>query len=431
MSGNNDRSSRSVETVGASPLRELYEEASSPTLVVAFPRPCAAALPATAEPIGRDWLETLGIDDTLASRSHAVFSKRGGVCHVEDVGARNGTFVDGHRIPPGEKTALRDGSVVRIGRTLLVYRERGRGDVAPADPMGGMVGPYGLRPFRSAVTSLAQRNVINVLVQGETGTGKELAARFIAEQLRPGRTFLPVNVAAVSPDLFESQMFGHIAGAFTGARNTSPGFVRECEGGCIFLDELGELPRSLQPKLLRVIENREVIPVGTAQPTKVDVIVIAATNRDLAKGGAPWGFRKDLRARFLAGTITLPPLRERREDIFAIVQELSRKAGVQLNPETAEIEAVEFLMTLELQSNVRELESIVTRALAETPGGELLLRAVEKAAGGVKQSASQVLTEGIVNDALARHEGNKVRAARALGVPRGRLLRFLKGRTSE
>src|SRR6185312_9661983 len=188
-----------------------------------------------------------------------------------------------------------------------------------------LVGPYGLRAVAQPLEGLPRSRPGNVLVEGETGAGKELLARAAAAALGRASPFAAVNVAGLARGVFESQMFGHVAGAFSDARGASPGIVAAHEGGTLFLDEIGELDLDLQAKLLRLLENREVLPVGAQRPVRVDVLVVAATNRDLQVMVERGGFRRDLYARLAMARIHLPALRERREDLVAVAAELARR----------------------------------------------------------------------------------------------------------
>src|SRR6185437_15841791 len=167
--------------------------------------------------------------------------------------------------------------------------------------------------------------------------GKELVARAAASALGHATPYAAVNVAGVARGVFESQMFGHVAGAFSDARTAAPGIVVAHEGGTLFLDEIGELDMDLQAKLLRLLENREVLPVGAQRATRVDVLVVAATNRDLEEMVARGTFRRDLFARLAMARVRLPALRERCEDVFAVAGELARRAGGDLAAERVEV----------------------------------------------------------------------------------------------
>ncbi len=394
-------------------------------LVCAFPTPLAVALPDSGQVIGRAWLAERGLADTEVSGKHLKFDRAGGGVRVADAGSRNGTWVNGARLSPKDLTPLDDGAVIRIGRTLFVYRSGLKGPFDPSPPLMGLAGPFGLRAVTETIAGLSKGRPSNVLIQGETGVGKELIARAVASSLGLGRTtpFAAINVAGMAKGVFESQMFGHVAGAFSDAKSASPGIVAAHEGGTLFLDEIGELDLDLQVKLLRLLENREVLPVGAARPVKVDVLVVAATNRDLEGLVEEGKFRRDLLARLAMAVVHVPPLRARREDIFAVAQELSRRAGGELRAEDVEVEAMERLLLAPWPANVRQLDACLASAHRLDPLPGIRLWSIEEVMGEATERPN-ALTEEMVEAAIAAHGGNVTAAAEALGVSRGRLLRF-------
>ncbi len=400
-----------------------------PAFVVAFPAPRALPPPPSNEPVGRDWLLAHGVVDGEVSGRQLMVSRPGGVPSIEDAGSRNGTWLDGERLQPGDRVAISDGAVVRIGSTLLVYRDELPGGFAPAPPVGELVGPYGLRRVAAALEAFSRVPPANVLIEGETGTGKELAARAVAAALGRARQYCPVNVAGVPAGVFESQLFGYVAGAYSGSGRGSPGVIAAHQGGSVFLDEIGELPLELQPKLLRLLENREILPVGATRPVHADVLIVAATNRSLEDMVEQGSFRRDLLARLESGRIELPPLRERREDLFPIMAVLSARRGIQLDAGVAEVEAVERLLLHAWPANVRELATTLDRIAALEPLPRLRLVTVERVLGAHPTSArTGQLTPMSVERALAACAGNETQAARQLGVTRGKLRRFLAPR---
>ncbi|HXK16655.1 MAG TPA: sigma 54-interacting transcriptional regulator, partial [Polyangiaceae bacterium] len=318
------------------------------------------------------------------------------------------------------------GAVLRMGRTLMVYREQLIGALDPSLPLGDLVGPFGLRELAHELSALDGSRVRNVLVEGESGTGKELATIEVARRLRPGKPCQFVNVSAIAATVFESQIFGHMRGAFSGADHTELGILRQNDGGTVVFDEIGELPLPVQPKLLRLLESRDIFPVGAKQSVDVDVAIIGATNRVLQEEVEKGNFRKDLHARFLGAVVELPPLRERPEDLYSIAVALRERGGGSLPREMVEIEALELLMRLPLSANVRELAALVERTLATEPTRRLTLRALRQVAGAQQPARSHALTRASVADALEHCRDNQVQAARRLGVSRGVLLRFLK-----
>jgi len=395
-----------------------------PLLLVAFPRPFVLPLPTDSAPIGRDWLRSHGVLDDEVSGTHAAFSSPGGSVHLEDAGSRNGTWVDGHRLASGERVPLAEGAVLRVGRTLMVFREELRGEQRPAPPIGELVGPFGVRGLAAALEAWARRPPGNVLIEGETGTGKELAAAAIARALGRERPFTAVNVASVPPGVFESQLFGHVAGAFSGAGKGSPGVIAACQGGTVFLDEIGELSFEAQAKVLRLLENHEIFPVGANRPSRVDVLIIAATNRALEGMVERETFRRDLLARLAISRVALPPLRDRAEDLFALAQATCARADLPLPIEACEVEAIERLMLEPWPTNVRGVLSCLERVAAVDPVPGLRAWAVDRVLGGKARRAGQ-LSLGAVADAMTRSKGNETQAARLLGVTRGKLRRFL------
>src|SRR6202035_2955593 len=211
-----------------------------------------------------------------------------------------------------------------------------------------------------------QGNDLTVLITGESGTGKELVARGIhVGSHRSTGTFLPYNCTTTGRDLADSQLFGHRRGSFTGAVSAQPGLVRTAAGGTLFLDEIGDLPLDVQPKLLRFLEQQEILPIGDTRPQRVDVRVLAATNADLEQRVAEGKFREDLYYRLSVIRIHVPPLRDRREEIphlstFFLREALERlgKPGVRLSPET-----LDLFDTFGWPGNVRQLRNEVQRSV--------------------------------------------------------------------
>jgi MoxR-like ATPase len=392
-------------------------------LVCAFPHARAVALPDSGTVIGRAWLAEHGLADTEVSSGHLRVDRAGGALRVADAGSRNGTWVNGARLAPRDLTPLDDGAVLRLGRTLFVYREELAGSFEPAPPVGGLAGPFGLRGVTEPLAGLARSRPSNVLVEGETGVGKELVAHATAAALGREKPFAAVNVAGVARGVFESQMFGHVAGAFSDARGGAPGIVVAHEGGTLFLDEIGELDLELQAKLLRLLENREVLPVGSPRPVRVDVLVVAATNRDLEEMVEAGRFRRDLFARLAMARLHVPALRERREDLFAVAVELSRRAGATLAADQVEVEALERLLLEPWPGNVRELDAALAAMRRLDPEPGLRLWALEEVLGQA-EGPKAALTAEMVEAAVAAAGGNVTAAATALGVSRGKLLRY-------
>lgn len=278
-----------------------------------------------------------------------------------------------------------------------------------------------------------------VLIQGETGTGKELVARFIhAESNRRDQIFIPVNCGAIPKDLVESEFFGHARGAFTGAVQDKKGYFEMANGGTIFLDEIGEAPPELQVKLLRVIQESEIMPVGYHQPRKVDVRIIASTNRDLKSEVSAGRFRQDLYFRINVFSVTIPPLRERKKDILPLADFFVRQFSRRLNRKAGDFSngTRECMLAYSWPGNVRELQNEIERlVLLSEPekaiGPELLsdhIRQRQKptCAEGDLKSAVRELEEAMIRDTLERFSQNRSRTARALGISRQSLLEKLR-----
>jgi transcriptional regulator with GAF, ATPase, and Fis domain len=275
------------------------------------------------------------IDEPTVSRRHLTLAwdaeRRARV--ATDLGSRNGSWIDGRRLLEADgPRPVTSGSVLRVGHVLFVYESAPPGGKLPWVDDPEVAVSRDAIPGDSAAAYLLRAAVARVapdpsaaLVVGETGTGKELIAGEIHRLSRRRGPLVALNCAALSPQLVESQLFGHVRGAFTGADDAREGLVRAASGGTLFLDEIGELPVTLQAKLLRLIQEGEVQPVGGTRATKVDVRIVAATNRDLVAAVAEGGFRRDLYARLARWEIHVPPVRERRPDLLEWVERLHRR----------------------------------------------------------------------------------------------------------
>jgi DNA-binding NtrC family response regulator len=275
----------------------------------------------------------------------------------------------------------------------------------------------------------------NVLITGEHGTGKEVVARWLhTASGRPGSPFVAVNSGGLSEGVFESELFGHVKGAFTDAKADRIGCFELADGGTLFLDEIGNMPLSQQAKLLRVLQTGELHPVGSSKVRRVSVSVVSATNADLARAVAEGRFREDLLYRLNTVEVQLPPLRERREDLPLLAShflaEQGRRYGrpnMRLSPE-----ALEALMAYSWPGNVRELEHTVERAVLMAAGDEvtaedLLLRRVSReGASRLEEMTLEEVERYLIERALTRHEGNVSDVAKALGLSRSALYRRMR-----
>jgi DNA-binding NtrC family response regulator/pSer/pThr/pTyr-binding forkhead associated (FHA) protein len=312
--------------------------------------------------VGKAPENDLVLEDRFVSARHLRIERRGGRWHLSDLGSTNGTTLGGARVEQGE---VLPGVPVRVGGAELWLEP----DTDRRQPIRGphFQGMVSIDPAMRPVFELIERVAPSdapVAVLGETGTGKELVARALhARSERRDGAFVPVNCSAIAESLIESELFGHEKGAFSGADRARKGAFEEADGGTIFLDEVGELPPDLQPKLLRVLEQGEVKRVGASRPIYVKVRVIAATHRDLKALVRAGRFREDLYYRLCVVPIAIPPLRQRRADIRALAQHFLRAfapRGVTLRWSEA---ALERLLGHRWPGNVRQLRNVVQRAL--------------------------------------------------------------------
>ena len=360
----------------------------------------------------------------------------------------------------------------RLGRAVAVLRERQlrveprlfcapRDGVDPTSLLGRR--PDSLPPSSHAlmagfiIVDDAMRRVrrllervggsdLSVILLGETGVGKEMCAELLhSSSTRAGRTFLRLNCAALSETLLESELFGHERGAFTGATSDKQGLLESANGGSLFLDEVGDMPLSTQVKLLRVLESKEILPLGSRAPRRIDVRVIAATNRDLEEHVTQGSFREDLYYRLNGISIMVPPLRERPADIEPLARFfVARRASASKPPHVApklSAASASWLRAQAWPGNVRELRNVVERALVLCDGPLIepmhFTRSPSKSAQPLLESAAALGDRGLrdevkmlererIEEALRASGGNQRRAAERLGLSRGALLRRLE-----
>ena len=295
------------------------------------------------------------------------------------------------------------------------------------------------RAFREICDTVVKvaRSDCNCLIQGESGTGKELVARAIhMASPRASKPFVPVDCGAINPNLIESELFGHMRGAFTGAHMATTGLLRAAEGGTAFLDEIAEIPLLCQAKLLRCLQEMEVVPVGGTRSERLDARIVAATNKDLAELVAQGAFRNDLYYRLHVVVIAVPPLRERQEDIPLLAEHflgrLNARTGAKkrISPE-----ALDALVSHDWPGNVRELQNCIERVFALTraevidPGDLLLNRSRPQKAVqvfGLQLRTLEDIEREAIQGTLQMTRGIKSSAARALGIGVTTLYRKLK-----
>ncbi len=370
---------------------------------------------------------------------------------LRDLDSTNGTFVGNLRV---NDVYVQPGGVIALGSTRLRFEPLGESvevEISERDRFGDMIGrSVKMREMFARLEKLSKTDT-TVLITGETGVGKELVAEALHEQgTRVGGPFIVIDCGSIPANLIESELFGHERGAFTGATGTSAGAFEQAHKGTVFLDEIGELPLTMQPKLLRVLERKEIRRVGGTKTIEVDIRVVAATNRDLGVEVNRGRFREDLYYRLAVARVHVPPLRERKDDIPLIIEHVLAATpggeGAQITPDT-----VDLMMKHDWPGNVRELRNVIERAvlLAESPANEASLRRVpaipqptrsETATPSstigpaeaqvafpvdisipFKQAKQDVISEferRYISKLLEHHDGNISAAARAAGIDR-------------
>jgi transcriptional regulator with GAF, ATPase, and Fis domain len=368
--------------------------------------------------IGSDDGNDLRLTDPAVSRHHCALRAGERGLELRDLGSRNGTFVDGVEVVTA---FVRSGVHVKIGHTafeLRILDQELEQPLAAADRLGPLLGASPAMRRLYPLIEQCGKSAATVLVTGETGTGKELIAEAIhAASARRQAAFVVIDCSALSHDLAESELFGHERGAFTGAETTRIGAFETADGGTIFLDEIGELPLSLQPLLLRVLENRTIRRVGSNEQRSVDVRVIAASHRDLRGEVNEKRFRADLFYRLNVVKIAVPPLRDRAGDVVLLATHFWRGFRSDEPPPGL----LDHLAAHSWPGNVRELRNAVERAalLGWTPD-----RAAARETLTYQQAKERALWEWErtwVEELLASHGGNLSRAARAAKMGRSNL----------
>jgi DNA-binding NtrC family response regulator len=399
--------------------------------------------------VGADPSCQLVLHDRSVSRKHVSIVRTRSRIEVKDLGSRNGTFFAGARLKEGEVPV---GAVLTLGDTSVAIQPRWfvREVVASdAHAFGELLGDSLAMREIFAILERVAPTMVTILVEGESGTGKELAARSIHHgSPRAAEPYVVFDCASVPAELAESELFGHKKGAFSGATQDRAGAFQRAHGGTLCLDELGELPIDLQPKLLRALETSEIRAVGDDVPRKVDVRVVAATNRDLRAEAQRGRFRSDLLYRLEVVKIRIPPLRQRPEDIPGLVAAmLTGKIDG-----TASGDNLTRLMAYSWPGNVRELRNVLTRAvaLAQVPGrpsprfDDLAFNLGPAATGATtiggdfpgvavfapfKEAKAQLLASferAYVSKLLERHGNNVQQAAAAAGLSRKHLYNLMK-----
>jgi len=414
--------------------------------------PAAFLLTADRHVIGRD---PGGADLTLiapaVSRVHAEVVREGRRFVVRDLGSRNGVIVNGRKVPSAELEPLDE---IRIGDAIFKFVEENaemlaRYRIDGVLPVGqrrlaqnpsALAGGYQIDAITAEIERVAP-TPLSVIVRGPSGTGKEVIASELHRLSGRRGRLAAINCTALPQNLIESELFGYKRGAFSGADRDKPGLIRLAEGGTLLLDEIGDMPLEAQAKLLRVLQARELLPIGATMPEPVDVRVVAATHRDLERLQREGRFREDLFARLNEYSVELPALHERKEDVYLLVHTfLSRHGGLGKAPSFSFMSG---LLHYDFPYNVRELEACIKRALALCDGQllepEVLPETVQDTMSDYgreanlrpsqppeDESAQGAPDELALRDLLARHQGNVAAVGRELGKARMQIHRWMK-----
>jgi DNA-binding NtrC family response regulator len=395
--------------------------------------------------IGKADDNELVLSDDTVSRHHCELVREGSAVRVRDLGSTNGTRVDGTRVTDA---LLSPGAVLRVGEVEIALRPTPqKNEVLPSDKsrFGSALGQsLAMRTIFGVLERIAPTEA-TVLLEGETGTGKDVIARSIVEESpRKNGPFVVVDCGAVAYSLIESELFGHERGAFTGAVSSRQGAFELGSGGTVFLDEIGDLPLDVQPKLLRVLETREFRRVGGNRPIKTDVRVVAATKRDLKREVAGGKFREDLYFRLAVVPLTVPSLRQRREDIPLLAEHILTAACAGGEPISLGEQAMQGLLAHDWPGNVRELRNVLERAVymaraagsselgdvaihaAPVEGGSAFVFDPQKSYRETRAVFEAELERRYVKWLLGRHNGNISGAARDAKMDRKHLSELAK-----
>ncbi len=450
-------------SIEAIPAIEAVKD-PTPGLVLVYSRlhrqlPSAVPFAAEVTSFGREPDNTLCVPEAAVSRYHGRVERRHDGCWVVDNGSTNGILVNGSRVSAAR---LFDHDVVRVGDTLFrfassaiygygAYRVDGSVIESARQIRHGirdcpLIGGFQIDQLLERVEKVA-RTLLSVVITGESGTGKELVARTV--HMTSGRRgpFQAINCAALPANLIESELFGFRRGAFTGASQDKTGLVKAAHTGTLFLDEIGDMPLEAQAKLLRVLQERQVLPLGSTTPEPVDVRVVCATHRNLEELVARGTFRGDLLARLREFTAQLPPLRERREDLYPLVRAFLAKSG--RADASVTLPYMVGLAHYGWPYNVRELESAVKLSVALAEGQPELdlahlpepVRQCLQGHGAKRVEPPSYApypsvppeppsrgapTEATLRELLRRHGGNIAAVGRELGKERMQIHRWLK-----
>jgi two-component system response regulator AtoC len=425
-----------------SPLARTGGGVADLLLVVGEGRMSTHAVPADVV-IGRGEGCDLRIDHASLSRRHARVRRAGDQLTIQDLGSTNGTRVGGELRRGGEPVALGTGDSFHIGPFTFLVMSGDRGDALSVSSRDLLrIADPTLDGVPALVRDIAKSSA-SLLILGETGSGKEVLADTVHQLSGRGGMLVRINCAALSEALLESELFGHEKGAFTGAAGAKAGLLEAAQGGTVFLDEVGELPPGVQAKLLRAVEQREVLRLGAVKPVAIDVRFVAATNRDLLAEVDAGRFRRDLFFRLDGVTLMIPPLRERPHMIGALAMRFLDEACRRSGRKPARMGA-DVLAALEAHSwpgNVRELKAAIERAVLLARGADPTVRHLSFAReAAITVAPAPPVPSGVPDDlnaeqradrdrvvaALEECVGNQTRAAKKLGISRTTLVTKLR-----
>lgn len=375
----------------------------------------------------------VAIDDPYASSNHVLVRLTPEGFTIRDEGSSNGTYVDGQRLLAGEERRVRS-ALIEVGRTFFLLREEmagARDSPTVPDAVEPLTFHAGFADELRRAGRLARRSH-DLLVVGESGAGKEVAARWLHHLSGRSGPLVAVNCAALPEHLLEDELFGHVKGAFSGAQSDRTGLIRAAHEGTLLLDEIGEMSPPLQAKLLRVLEDRRVRPLGGERELPVDILVIAATHRDLRTMVDHGGFRQDLHARLGLLTVRIPPVRERREDLGLLIRSVLTPLPEGVQSLRFELETLRALLLHDWPLNVREMRKLLLAAVdLAIPEGEGAVvigpqHIPDSMLGSVRRPSTapaQPSTEdeelrARLSGLLAEHRGNLAAVAREMEKPR-------------
>jgi DNA-binding NtrC family response regulator len=379
----------------------------------------------------------LAIPDRRVSAQHARLELYLGRWCLKDERSKNGTFVNGESVT---QAVLADGDIIDVGDTIFVFREAITRDseIAYQPPPSSPRGLTSLLPnLQSVFDELAKMasSPITILIAGETGTGKEVVARAVHELSARAGELVPVNCGSLPAERIEAELFGWRRGAFSGATADHEGLVRAAHKGTLFLDEIGVLPLADQAGLLRVLQEREVLPIGGTRPVPVELRVVAATHRPVDAMAASGAFREDLLARLSGYRLHLVALRERREDLGLFLADILRRHRAEQSRVT--IDALRALLRHDWPTNIRGLEQVLARSLVTCSHGVIDVVDLPRGTGEAIAAAAPsqpIPATAIVPDPLRErlvglmreHHGNIAAVARSMGKARMQVQRWLK-----